>query len=390
MKILFIADKVPYPIYKDGGTLMNFHILNFFNKNHNVDFIAFGKDKFPDDFMRDICTTNILVNDNIKLTKFHMLLSLIRQNPPFYNNRSDVFLDKIKDLMDNNKYDLIFIDSIYMDVYGSEIKHHNKIISLHDSLSLLYLSFYKKSNKIFSKIYYKYCSYVYKKKELYILSNYKKCFFVSPNDIAHLKGKSSFLINNSYVIPNGVNQQLIDKPLNIRRYKHTIVFTGVMDYKPNVDAVLFFADKILPLILIKNPKVTFFIVGKNPTKKIQDLKSSNIIVTGFVDDISDYILNSTVYVSPLISGAGLKNKILEAMALRTPIVSTSISLDGINVENDIHILCKDNPRDFAESVCLLLDNEKLRDELATNAYELILNKYSWKYIYSLYNKVLFN
>ena len=390
MKILFIADKVPYPIYNDGGTLMNYHLLKFLKKKHNVDFISFGGDNFSEDFMRDICNTNILINDIVKLNKIHLLISLFRLNPPFYNNKSVVFSKKIKLLVENNNYDLIFIDSIFMDVYGSQIKHHNKIISLHDSLSLLYLSFYNKSNKTLNKIYYKFCSFIYKKKELHILKNYKKCLFVSPKDIDYLKGNSSFSINNSYVIPNGVNQELIDKPLNNRNDKHSIVFTGVMDYKPNVDAVLFFVDKIFPLILNKNPKVIFLVVGKNPTKEIQDLKSSNIKITGFVDDISEYILNCSVYVSPLISGAGLKNKILEAMALRKPIVCTSISLDGINVENDIHLLCKDNPRDFAESVCLLLNNDKLRNKLVSNAYELIKNEYSWNYIYSLYNKVLFN
>ena len=390
MRILFIADKVPYPIYNDGGTLMNYHLLKFLNHNHIVHFISFARDNLPDDFLKHICNTSILVNKKIRLTKIHTLLSFIKQNPPFYNNKSTGFTKNINDLIKNNKYDLIFIDSIFMDVYGSEINHPNKIISLHDSLSLLYLTFYKKSNNIFHKLYYGYCNFIYKKKELQILKTYKKCLFVSSKDINYLKNKSSLSVNNSFVIPNGVNQQLIDKPLKDSKDERRIVFTGVMDYKPNIDAVLFFVDKIFPLILIKNPKVIFSIVGKNPTKEIQELKSSNIKVTGFVEDISEYILNSTVYVSPLVSGAGLKNKILEAMALRTPIVATSISLDGIAIEDNIHVLRKDNPKEFADSVCLLLNNEKLRNKLVSKSYELVLNKYSWEYIYSLYDKILFS
>ena len=390
MKILFVANKIPYPIYSDGGTLMNYHLLTFLKKNHYVDFISFDNGNFNKDFLKKICNNNILVNDNFKLNKIHYIISLIRQNPPIYNKKSVKFSKKIKYLMQKNNYDLIFIDGISMDVYGANINHHNKIISLHDSLSLLYLSFYNNSNKILDKIYYKFCSYVYKKKELSILNNYKKCLFVSQKDIDHLKSKSSFTINNTYVVPNGVNQELIDKPWENKNHKYSIVFTGVMDYKPNVDGVLFFVEKIFPLILNKYPNAIFSVVGKNPTREIQDLKSSNIRVTGFVDDISEYITNCSVYVSPLVSGAGLKNKILEAMALKKPIVSTSISLDGINVVNGIHVLCEDNPIEFAESVCLLLMDDKIRSKLVKNAYKLITSEYSWKHIYSLYNKILFN
>ena len=239
-------------------------------------------------------------------------------------------------------------------------------------------------------MYFKFCSVIYKRKEINILKDYRKCLFVSPKDRNYLQENSSLVLNNSYVIPNGVNQELIDIPANNVYDKDSIVFTGVMDYKPNVDAVLFFVEEIFPLILEQNPKVIFSVVGKNPTKEIQDLKSSNIIITGFVDDISEYILNCSVYVSPLITGAGLKNKILEAMALRKPIVCTPISLDGIIVESEFHLLCKDSPRDFAKSVCLLLNNDKLRTKLVTNAYEFVKNEHSWNHIYSLYNKVLFN
>jgi len=392
MNILFMADKVPYPIYNDGGTLMTYNVMKFLNTDNDLDFISFHNPNnvIPEDFMDGICNNSFLIEDNVTLTSLDYLKSIVSFKPPFYNKKSNLFFYELKKLINNNKYDLIFIDGIHMDVYASEIKHSNKIISLHDSLSLLYLSFYNSSNNFFVKSYFYYCSLIFKKVELQILKNYRKCLFVSNKDVEYLKKNTSNKITNCFVIQNGVNQDLVAKQQIIKKNENALVFTGVMDYKPNVDAVMFFVKEIFPLILINHPKTIFFIVGKNPSEEIKLLKSKNIIVTGFVDDISGFILNSCVYVSPLLSGAGLKNKILEAMALRIPIVSTSISLHGINVEHNKHIFVKDNPTDFAKSVSFLLDDEKLRNKLIINSYDLILKEYTWEHVYSLYNKILFS
>jgi len=216
-----MADKVPYPIYNDGGTLMSYHIMKFLHTEYHVDFISFHKPNnvIPEDFMNGFCKNSFLVEDNVTLTSLDYLKSIVSFKPPFYNKKSFFFLNEIRKLIKKNKYDLIFIDGIQMDLYASEIKHPNKIISLHDSLSLLNLSFYNSSNNLFFKFYFYYCSLIYRKVELQILKNYRKCLFVSNKDVDYLKKHTSNKINNCFVIQNGVNQDLVEKKQIIKKLR---------------------------------------------------------------------------------------------------------------------------------------------------------------------------
>lgn len=383
MKILYIAEKIPYPIYEDGGTLMNYHVLKGFKKNHNIDFLSFSRENVPPTFLNELCNNHYGVSQNTKLNKYHYLKGSIALLPPFYFNKSLAFSEKLKELISKNDYDVVFIDSIYMDVYTKDIKHSNKVISLHDSLALLYASFTKNTKNIFRKAYFQFCSYIYKRKELEILNSYSKCFFVSDKDKRYLEQGNIFSAK-TYAVPNGVNEDLINKEDTLTGDSNTIVFSGIMDYKPNIDAVLYFVNAILPLILNENPNVKFYIIGKKPTDIVNQLASDNVIVTGWVDDISEYICKGSIYISPLISGAGLKNKILEAMALRIAIVATSLSIDGLDVENDKHLYLANEPIDFANKVLKLMADDDKRNYFIKNSYELIINSHTWENILKKY------
>ena len=390
MKILYLADKIPFPVYSDGGTLMNYHVMTSLKTEHELDFITFESSlsEVKKEFMDSICDNLILVKNDVTLRTSDYLMTIWTFRPPFHNKKSENFLNELTQLVSSKEYDLIFVDGIFMDIYARGIVHPNKVISLHDSLSLLYWTFSKNSPRIILKLYYYFCSKVYEKTELEIVTNYRKCLFVSKKDIEFLQKRVLARFSNCLAIQNGVNRDLIKYKESKPKNSNAIVFTGVMDYKPNVEAVLYFVREIFPLVLNKNPQTIFYVVGKNPTDQIKLLARKNIRVTGFVEDISSYISRCCVYVSPLLSGAGLKNKVLEAMALRIPIVSTSISLDGINVEDEKHILARDSPTGFAESVSRLLYNEKLREQLASNSYELILKEYTWEHVYGLYQEAI--
>lgn len=383
MKILYIAEKIPYPIYLDGGTLMNYHVLHGLNKNHNIDFISFSQENIPIGFLKNLCDNFYGIKPNSKINKTHYIKSAISLLPPFYFNKSNDFVRKLGNLIKNNNYDVIFTDSIFMEIYSANITHHCKIISLHDSISLLYKTFSINADNYLDKFYYKFCSYIYKKYELKILNSYSKCFFVSKKDERYLiEGKKDIV--SSQVIPNGYNSDLVDLIKNHEPETNSIVFSGIMDYKPNVDAVLYFVKNIFPLILIAKPVVKFYIIGKNPSKEVCGLKSENVIITGWVESISEYISKGTVYVSPLVSGAGLKNKIFEAMALKIAIVATSLSVDGIDVQDDEHLYIADSAQAFASRVIELIDNREKRDKFVKNSHDLIIEKYNWDNILKKY------
>lgn len=381
MKVLYIAEKIPYPIYKDGGTLMNYHVLQGLKKNHIIDFITFSQDRIPEDFINKLCHNFYGIKPNSKINKTHYIMSAVSLLPPFHFNKSKEFIEKLDNLIKNNNYDVIFTDSIFMEIYSANLKHPNKVISLHDSISLLYNTFIAGTNNIFLKIYYEFCSYVFKKYELRILNQYSKCFFVSNKDVEFLvKGKKD--ISNICVIPNGYNLDLVNR--NQETASNSIVFSGIMDYKPNVDAVLYFVKHILPLVLKVKPDIKFYVIGKNPSKEICNLRNKNVVITGWVESISEYISKGTVFVSPLVSGAGLKNKIIEAMALKIAIVATSLSVDGIEVQDDEHLYLADSVEVFASRIIELIDNKAKRDKFVKNSYDLIIQKYNWENILKKY------
>ena len=380
MKILYIAQKIPYPIYQDGGTLMNYNILKRFNKNHSIDLLTFSDQEFPLNYTSILCENYYEIKDKSVLTWKHYLKSILFFLPPFYFNKSTQFENKIKDLIKMNEYDAIYIDSIHMEKYSKGIKHPKKIISLHDSISLLYNTFYNNTNKFGLKVYYKICSIIFKRYENKTINSYTKCFFVSDKDINYLKNNNK----NVKVIPNGVDLETFNYNNEEKLDENIIVFSGIMDYKPNVDAVIYFCEKVLPLVIFNNPTIKFHIIGKNPTIEIKQLASENIVITGWVENIAEHIKKGIIYVSPLITGAGLKNKILEAMALKIPIIATTISIDGINVINEKHICIVDSPVLFAAKINELLRDESKRNNLINNSFNLINENYNWDKIVEQY------
>ncbi len=160
----------------------------------------------------------------------------------------------------------------------------------------------------------------------------------------------------------------------------SLVFTGKMDYRPNVDAVTWFAAEIFPLVRRELPNVEFVIVGQKPTAAVMELrKLDGIIVTGAVDDARPYIARATVYVAPLRMGGGTRFKLLEAMALRRAIVSTTIGAEGFAVQSGRELMIADSAHDFAQAAIALLCDGTKRGAMEEAGYAFV-RKYDWERI----------
>jgi glycosyltransferase involved in cell wall biosynthesis len=153
-----------------------------------------------------------------------------------------------------------------------------------------------------------------------------------------------------------------------------------MGYVPNNDGILYFLDEIFPLIQRKIPEAKVYIVGNLPTKKLLKRASDRVVITGYVQDVRRYVSRASVYVVPLRMGGGTRLKVVEAMAMKKPIVTTSIGCEGIRVANGESALIADEPRLFAEEVVELLRNASLRRRLVQNGYELMRSHYEWSVI----------
>jgi glycosyltransferase involved in cell wall biosynthesis len=188
------------------------------------------------------------------------------------------------------------------------------------------------------------------------------------------------------VVPNGVDiaaYSTYTAPADALPLR-SLVFTGTMDYRPNIDAVLWFARRVLPLIQKAIPDVQFYVVGRHPHERLAPLNEQpGVVVTGGVPDTRPYIAGAAVYVVPLRSGGGTRLKVLEAMAMRVPLVSTTMGCDGFPVVSGREVVLADEPESFAQQVIDLLLDTNRRDELGQAGFEFAAAHYDWSAIVPL-------
>ena len=159
--------------------------------------------------------------------------------------------------------------------------------------------------------------------------------------------------------------------------EQTIAFIGSYAHLPNVDAVTFFVQKVLPLVLAELPDAVFVVAGKGATPEMQALAGKNVRLIGTVPESNAFLASAAVVVVPLLSGGGIKIKTLEALASGCPVVSTSIGVEETGAVSGTHLLVADSPKVFAQHVITLLTNAELAQQIGTNARTLAHDQFSW-------------
>jgi glycosyltransferase involved in cell wall biosynthesis len=189
------------------------------------------------------------------------------------------------------------------------------------------------------------------------------------------------------VVPTGVDTQQFQVAPPSSATPPRIVFTGSMDWEPNIDAMEFFCAQIWPRILAEFPGAIFQIVGRNPFAKVQRLASDSVQVTGTVPSVTDYLRDATVVVVPLRIGGGTRLKIYEAMAMGKALVSTSIGAEGLSFQNGRDLLLADDASAFAEAILLLLRDAQARRRFEQAAVQLAA-QFDWSVVTTQFADVL--
>ncbi|MCK4303002.1 MAG: glycosyltransferase [Candidatus Eisenbacteria sp.] len=179
------------------------------------------------------------------------------------------------------------------------------------------------------------------------------------------------------VVDNGVDLSYF-APIPDEPKQESLVFVGVMHWRPNQDAVGYFIEEILPLVRQRRPQVSIVVVGQNPPPHIKKLDSlPEVCIVGRVDDVRPYVEAATVYVVPLRIGGGTRLKILEALAMKKAVVSTSVGAEGLDVTDGKNIMLADTAADFAARIELLFSNAELRRQLGNAGRRLVKERYGW-------------
>jgi len=219
--------------------------------------------------------------------------------------------------------------------------------------------------------------------ESWIFSPYRRVVVVSPPDRDELRAINPAL--NVEVIPNGIDLDYF-QPQSEARESGRLLFVGNYEYAPNVDAGMRLATEILPQVQKRFPEAKLWLVGNAPPPELTALQGDSVEVTGRVPDVRPHYARASVFVSALRLGAGIKNKVLEALAMGCPVVATPLSADGIEVESGRDVLIAEGG-ELVEAIVRLLGDDDLRATLAANGRALIEARYTWGRVAEMYENL---
>jgi glycosyltransferase involved in cell wall biosynthesis len=163
-----------------------------------------------------------------------------------------------------------------------------------------------------------------------------------------------------------------------REKEYDLVFTGNMGYPPNINAAEFLAHKILPLVQPFKPDIRILIAGANPNIRVSVLKSENINVSGWVPDMRECYAMAKIFIAPMQIGTGLQNKLLEAMAMQIPCITSPLANQALLAKENEEILIADTPEAYAQHVLFLLDHPEKASQIAKAGHDYILKNFTWE------------
>ena len=371
--LLYICSRFPYPLEK-GDKLRAFHQIKDLSKNFNIHLVSFTREDLSTENIKQLepytSTCRIfktgsefywnIIKNGLKGTPFQLSFFQNKEAKKYVKNlvkeqNIDLCFNQLIRVADYSK-DLDIPKALdYMDVLSVGVERQSKHKAF--PLSLLY--------KIESKRLSKY--------EAQLAPQYNLKYIISEQDLALLPEE---VIKDTSVLVNGVDDSFFEEYKSEKKYD--ICFVGNMSYPPNVLACKFIVNKILPILKKHKPDIKVLLAGASPVKEVKDLVNENVIISGWMDDIREAYASSSIFIAPLFIGTGLQNKLLEAMAMKTPCITTSLCNNALQALKDEEILIADNEKEFSSHILKLLNNKGFGEQMANKAQNMVRKSYNWK------------
>ena len=383
MKILFTCKEFPHSKVI-GGPIIIYNRLKYFSKNHLVSLAAFSREEekkyIPS--VKPFCHDLKLVPLPPKRSALKITWDFFTSPIPHYFLRvhgSQKMAESIADMVQKDRYDFVIAEYSVM----GQFIHNNpilppvrRIVSMHECYYLARLKAFRQNkfgpDKLKDAINLK----GLKKYEFGMYRNADKVLTLTPQGKEELLEICPEL--DIAVVPHGVDVEDFSFS-ELDREEKNIVFVGNYLHYPNVDAVIYFQREIWPLVKSQLPEVKFYVVGQAPPPEIQSLSQDKaIIVTGRVNDVRPYLKKGRVFICPVRLGGGFRGKILEAMAIGRPVVSTSLGAEGIPAVHRENIIVADNPEEFTQGILDLMNDDKFFERIRKKARFLVEEKYAWE------------
>ena len=383
LKILQLCLRVPLPPY-DGATIAMYNLAESLTASGAaVKMLSFNTKKH---FM-DANSIDAALLDKYKLETVFLdasvnawdaFTNLFKPNESYNIVRFDTetFHQKLKELLQSETFDFILFEGLFLSPYLQTVRTFSKakcILRAHNVEWLIWKRLAKATKNPLKKTYLYFLSDRLKRYENKVINNFDAIVAISEQD------KNLFLRDGCNipieVAPTGMNTAKYNNIEQMDADSLSLFHLGSMDWLPNIEAVDWLLKDIWPMIQQKSNKVQLFLAGKNMNPKYFNIKSENLIVAGEIKDALKFMENKQIMVVPLLSGGGIRIKILEGLAAGKVIVSTSTGAEGINYSDKKNILIADTPEDFTKTILSLLNNPNLLNNIAREAQILARTQY---------------
>ena len=382
MKILFVSRFLPHPDVRDSGGQDVYHYIHALSQHHDVSLIAFvtSEQKSASEFMRTICTDVI----SIPYKPDALLGRLWRLSwriclPRVYGRVISVrYWRQLQRLLVEKQFDIVIVDGM-MAIYGWRLKNKIRIVDEIDIYSIVAYHLYSNQTHPVKRALDWFDWWRTVAAEFVFIHSYDGIWVRSTKDSQYL---SAYFPGKPMTVAYPWFEGLeILQEIPIKRPRcNNLLFVGAMSHPKNIEAVIYFAQNVLPLVQQHIPDVTFTIVGSFPASSVQKLanKYQNVIVTGEVDDLRPYYAQAAVNVVPLLTGGGIIVKTLNGLASARPTVSTIFGVSGIDAKpGQDFFLVELNPEQFADAVIQLLSDTTIWYRMAQNGRAFIKKQYNW-------------
>ena len=394
--IIYLVHRLPYPPNK-GDKIRSYHLLCHLLDRYNVHLGCFVDDDADSVFVpevRKMCKSLYVGNINPALARIGSLRGLLTGEPlsiPYYRNGG--MAKWVRHTMQQNAVAAIvgFSSPTAQFVLGAEYSHLTRLMDLVDIDSDKWRQYADKTSGPMRWIYRREAERLLDF-EQQIAREFDGVMLVSDNESDMFRNQVGAFADKIYTVCNGVDVGYFDPAGHFENPfpdgALPLVFTGMMDYWPNVDAMSWFAREILPAVRAKNGDAGLWVVGASPTREVQSLAElAGVTVTGKVPDVRPYLKHAALVVAPLRIARGVQNKVLEALAMERSVVSTSQAAAGLSNRSEAPLTIADDADTFAAAVIAALNTDAVTKGGATPR-QYVLDNYDWTRNLSLVDQLL--
>jgi len=391
LRILIVTPYLPHSRIGMAGGLLIRDMIRYLARKHRVSLLSMvsqGEDKYVSE-LEQIC-------DRVETVKFLRIygattreklvlvwdrtmkfISSLCSSTPYFVKKywSPQFAACLENITNEEAFDIVQLEFTQFAQYRPFIKAKAVILDEHDVSFVPRFREYRLTRSPFKRFYRNMEWLKCMNFEISIGEQFNQIFVRSENDRNVLKTFNPKL--NTSILLHGVGLENIS-PINVEIEEESVAFMGSYSHRPNVDAVIYFKDHIVPVIEKIKPNIKIYLIGKN--EEFLPRLPDNFVITGFCEDLAAILGKCQIFVAPLTWGGGVKVKLLHAMALGRPVVTTPVGAEGLDVEHGVHLLIAKNPEEFARYVIDLLDNPQLRHRIAHAGLEKVRERYGWERI----------